>query len=150
LTQAGGEWRLQFGGIEMKAGRPFGCHWPAGLASALNTYLERIRPHLFKVSVAHAGPLWGSAEGGALTYAGIAQAVAGRTRRAFGKAINPHLMRHILATDVAETRPEHHADISAMLAHASTHTAEKYYNLAGPYRAAQTYAAVLRAIQRPD
>ena len=79
-----------------------------------------------------------------MTPGGIAQMLKRRTAAAFGAPMHPHLIRHSIATNVAEIRPEHVNDIAPMLAHSTQTTGERFYNLAGPTHAV---AALERAVR---
>jgi integrase len=73
-----------------------------------------------------------------------------RTREEFGLPMNPHHIRHSVATEVAELTPENVMDIPAMLAHSASETSERYYNLAGPARAAMKLAEEVEKIRRAE
>lgn len=137
--------RLVFQKGEMKSGRPFECDWPRNLNSALLRYLEEHRLILLSLGRSHpeATALWISQFGGPMKVASVGQAIRLRTQTEFGKAIGPHLMRHIVATAVAEQNPNQVADVAAILGHASIETAEHHYIMAGSMRAAEVFQAAI-------
>ena len=143
--------RLQFEPEEMKAGRPFSCTWPNCLEDALESYLQKLRPVLRAIDRSGSSDqgLWISQFGRRMKPASVGQMLRIQTERGFGEAINPHLMRHMVATAVAEDRPNDIADVPAMLGHADLETSEKHYILAGSVRAATSYQAVLSGRQAP-
>lgn len=145
LVTNGEGWRLQFTAGEMKAKRPFSCAWPERLKSALERYLDHHRLQL-RGRDASGRPddgLWITQFGRRMQQASVAQMLRQRTGRRFEEALNPHLMRHMVATTVAENRPEDIADVPAMLAHADLETSEKHYILAGSVQAAEAFQAML-------
>ena len=153
LTKVGGDWRFSFEAKDMKANKQFGGTWPQHLVQDLETYLDQYRPIL--AGRAGAGPvakgLWLSSRGGTLKLDSVAGVIGDRTKKAFGVSVNPHLARHIVATEIAENRPTQVTDIAAVLGHSSMVTSEMYYNKAGPHRAARRYDKILQAkrVKRP-
>lgn len=140
-------YRLQFDASEMKAGRPFSCGWPRPLCHHLARYLEHHRPLLLSRSRSgsdHPG-LWASQHGRAMTCASVGQIIRIRTKAAFGAAVNPHLMRYMVATRVAEHQPEQIADVAAILGHASLDTSERHYIMAGSFSAAVRFQSAMSA-----
>lgn len=147
LVRAGKGYRLEFGAAEMKAGRPFSCTWPEPLLAALGRYLGHYRPQLLsrcRSGGRHAG-LWPSQHGRAMMRSSVGQAIRIRTAAAFGTAVNPHLMRYMVATSVAERQPEQVADVAAILGHASLETSERHYIMAGSFHAAARFQTALAA-----
>ena len=63
-----------------------------------------------------------------MTAAAIAYQIKIWTKEAFGKSINPHLFRSIVATTIASITSDRVGDIQIVLGHRSSRTAEKYYN----------------------
>lgn len=151
LLKERGEWELRFEGGAMKAKRPFSCLWPKVLQPALELYLEQVRPTLLQTPPdAPAVPgLWVHA-GGALRTGAVVAIIRKRTKKRFGQALNPHLARHIVTSEIAEKTPRNFTDSVAILAHASLGPAEKSYNLAGPSRAAAAYAGMIGELCRED
>ena len=145
LMTSGEGRRLQFTAAEMKAKRPFFCAWPPSLEPALERYLTHHRLQL-RGRDASGQPddgLWISQFGRRMRQASVAQMLRQRTGKRFEEALNPHLMRHMVATTVAENRPEDIADVPAMLAHADLETSEKHYILASSVQAATAFQAIL-------
>jgi integrase/recombinase XerD len=138
-------YRLEFEPEEMKSARPFACFWPAKLEAPLREYLTRYRPLLLSRNdlPEEEHGLWISQRGRALALDSMAAVIEARTKAAFGLAINPHLIRHIVATAVAERHPEQVADVAAILGHSSLESSERHYNLAGGAHAAAKFQSVL-------
>jgi integrase len=137
LLRVGGRHRMVFDHDEMKGARPFSCMWPPKLEAALQRYLETYRPCLLRRSKAGSEDraLWISQFGTGMPSGSIGQIIYNRTRARFGEALNPHLMRYILATFYAEHEPEQIADVAAMLHHADLETSEEHYILANSMKA---------------
>lgn len=139
LSDGKGGHRLEFAGVEMKNGRPFGCAWPEPIEAQLQTYLERYRPTLLarnKHGTDDKG-LWASQFGRRMKQASVGQAIMIRTEARFGVRMNPHLPRYILATTTAESHPERVSDVAAMLSHTTLETSQRHYIRAGSLAAAE-------------
>lgn len=102
-------------------------------------YLERIRPLLVISSAPHdpryrpqpaGASLWVTQGGTPQTPAGLYKAFGRHTRRRFGHALNPHLVRDCAATTLAVEDPEHLRIAATILGHGSFSTTEKHYILA--------------------
>lgn len=134
-----GVWRLDIPGHETKTGTPIRCAWPPPLVDALETYLAIHRKVM--LGCGHypfaTDKLWVTRQGGPASAAAIYQAIRERTEAAFGQAINPHLFRHIAATDLATLAPESATAIMDILGHGSMGPSEKHYNRALTNGAAQ-------------
>jgi len=68
-----------------------------------------------------------------------------RTREAFGRHINPHLFRHIAATEIATFAPHDVSDAAAVLGHSSLDTTRQYYIHARALHAVQAYQQLVIA-----
>ncbi len=69
--------------------------------------------------------------------------ISGRTRRELGRAVDPHLFRKLIPTELAIHDPEHVGVAQAMLGHADYRTTERAYNMARALDAARRYQLVL-------
>jgi len=58
------------------------------------------------------------------------------SRRLLGKAVNPHLFRHIVATHAAQVWKLTPTELAAFLTHRSPMTCMKYYEVTNPTLAA--------------
>ena len=95
--------------------------------------------------------LWILQFGRRMQQASVGQMLRIRTEARFGEPLDPHLMRHMVATTVAEDRPNDIADVPAMLSHADLGTSEKHYIQAGATKAATTFQnALLKGRSNPN
>jgi len=65
-----------------------------------------------------------------MTADGLSRELPKVTERHLGVALRPHAFRHVAATSVAETAPEHVNIIKDLLGHATLDMAQKHYNRA--------------------
>jgi integrase len=118
--------------------------WPKQLTSALDTYLRVHRPVLLARNGRWRAPvgdrLWVSWDASPLTEAGVYQQVKYRTRKAFGRPVNPHLFRHAGATTLAIHDPAHVLMAAALLGHRTFNTTEGSYILAKSLEAHRQYS----------
>jgi integrase len=147
LVKVDHRWRVRLSKDQTKNGQPYECWWPPKLLPALEVYLRDVRPFF-----AARGPdqprrdhLWLSASGRGMSRNMISYPIRTRTKSAFGVVINPHLIRHIVATEIATYQPENVADVVPILSHSSIKVSEKYYNQSGAARGAMTYAKMIDA-----
>ena len=129
-------YRLNFRADEMKAHRDYSCLIPESLVPALDRYLDEVRPILAGQGVSTSA-LWLSIHGRPLAVGGVTAIVGRRTTQAFGIRLGPHLVRHIVATAIAERLP-HQAEqlITTILGHLDVAMSERHYNHALGARAA--------------
>jgi integrase len=129
LARATGGFRLRFEADEMKSGRPFACVFPRALDAALERYLSEFRPQLEARRPAGcvSGALWLGRGGLPLKRAAVEAVLRRRTRAAFGTALGPHILRHIVATTVAERSPQNVSEVPIILGHQSLETSERHY-----------------------
>ena len=132
LEQRGGRWLLTVGATETKNREEIEGPWPANLVDALERYLQVHREALLDGSKPRlsTAALWISRQGNAMGADSIYAQICGRTKEEFGKSINPHTFRHIVATAIATSNPKGVADIKYVLGHTSMAASEKYYNRA--------------------
>lgn len=152
LLEQDGHWRVEYQPWEMKGGVRFAFDWPASLVEPLTTYIAEVRPLLLAQGERRDDHrrLWISIKGNPMSSVALREVIQSRTRAEFGLPMNPHHIRHSLATEVAEQTPENVMDIPVMLSHSATETSERYYNLAGPARAAVKLAEEVMKIRRAE
>jgi len=146
LVREGQGWHIRFSSNETKTGEPIDVPCPRELVPYLERYLARYRPLL--MGERYCGDrLW-------IGYLFTAQAshtvgitIAERTKRAFGKRVNPHLFRDCAATSIAVHDPEHVRTAAAVLGHRSFATTERHYNLATSLKAARDYQTELQRLR---
>lgn len=145
LIRTNSGYRLQFGASEMKSHRPYSCSVPRQLDKPLRRYLSEFRPRLVARDAEglDSGHLWLASTGRPLVPAGVAAIIRRQTAREFGVGMGPHLMRHIIATAVAEHSPNRVGDVAVILGHQSYETSERHYVHAG---AAQSVRALDEAL----
>ena len=152
VRRVGDEWMVAFAAAETKGGRPLGFSFPAGLVSALQTYLDVYRPVLAsrgcQGAMSSAKELWVSAHGTAMGASGIAHQVAAHTRDAFGTALSPHLFRDSAATSIAIDAPEQIQLVRPLLGHAMLATSERHYNLATSLDAGRRYSETVGEMRK--
>jgi site-specific recombinase XerD len=152
LRRVNGRWVLiiQDGGT--KTGAPYRAAIPEALEPALERYLALHRPMLVQRTGRWHQPagdaLWVSKDGSPMTEIAIYFRITKLTHDAFGRPINPHLLRHALATSVADEAPENIFMVPALLGHRSPKTAERHYNQAQSVSAVRRYHEELAQLQR--
>ena len=62
-----------------------------------------------------------------MTEMAIYDVIRGRTKAAFGKALNPHLFRDAAATTLAISSPKHVRSAAPLLGHRTFTTTERHY-----------------------
>lgn len=142
LCQQRDGYRLVFDAEAMKSRTSWDCSWPTSIEHDLDVYLDQHRPTLLG-SKADDNALWISQFGAGMPSSSVAQIIQLRTRAHFGHALNPHFMRHLAATRVAELDPTHRTDVAAILGHRSMSTSDRHYVLSSGMRAGEMYQAVL-------
>ena len=127
---------------------------PVWLTPPIDDYMEQYRPYLLARRGRWWSPtpnsaFWVSSNGTAMTARQISKRIVHRTREAFGKPVNPHLFRDIVATTIAIEDPEHVGMILPMLGHRSLKTSEKHYNHAKSLDASRRHQEVLQDFRKP-
>jgi integrase/recombinase XerD len=151
LGRHGSDYWLAFPAAEMKKRRHLEFPLPTELSLAMEQYLTEHRPILaaksgFWKRGEHSG-LWVSAHGSKLHKDRIYHRIIDRTRKRFGRSINPHLFRDAAATSIAIEDPSHVGIITTILGHSNTKTAETYYNQAGSLEAARSHQAIVTLLR---
>jgi site-specific recombinase XerD len=148
LHRRGNEWWVAFASADMKNRRPFEAPLP-GLTALIDSYVERYRPDLVARSTppVAGNALWISVSGKPMSAKQIGQLVSRRTERELGRALNPHLFRKIVPTELAVNDPEHVGVAQPLLGHADYRTTERAYNLGCAIDAARRVHGVVRAVR---
>lgn len=136
---------LRFCGEQMKNGRPYECAIPDQLAPYVTSYLEVYRPVLLRGGASKA--FWITRYGWPMDRDSIGVRVAKTTKRIFGVSMSTHLFRHDLATTIAIQDPEHVRISTALLAHSTFATTDRYYILAHGLRASRVHGSVISCLR---
>lgn len=151
LLHSGVGWWLSVPGAETKTGYPVNCPWPDTLLGPLERYLAQWRPVLVDrardATDANAGYLWLTNSGQRLQAHTLGLEVSQITRNSFGKAVNVHLFRSCLATDIAINDPRNMHIASILLGHRQLATTVQHYNIAKSADASIDYHKVLRKLR---
>ena len=117
---------------------------PVLLVALFQEYLDVHRPILLRGKASQA--LWISQYGNPITKDGLSRELPKVTERLLGVAMRPHAFRHVAATSIAETDPEHVGIIKDILGHAMLNTSEKYYNRATGISSCNALQSILEDI----
>ncbi len=149
LQRRGQTWWAAFGPGETKNGRPIEVPLPDGFTGPIERYLANHRPQLVRRSpMPVAGDaFWISNGGRPLTAKGIGNLISTVTARELGRALNPHLFRKIIPTELAIRDPVHVGVAQAILGHADYRTTQRAYNLGRALDAAGRHHAVVQSIR---
>lgn len=128
LVRRGDGFQLCFDAVDMKDKKQRGFPLPNDLVEPMQAYLDRYRPVLLRGK--QSTGLWISQCGEPLTPDGFSRELPKVVQRQFGVIMRPHAFRHVAATSIAETDPEHMNIIKDILGHATLAMAEKHYNRA--------------------
>jgi site-specific recombinase XerC len=133
----------------MKNKRPFESPLP-GLTVLIESYLECYRPLLAVRSTppVAGNALWISFTGKPVTPKQIGQIVSRITQRELGRALNPHLFRKIVPTELAIHDPQHVGVAQPLLGHADYRTTERAYNLGRALDAARRHHELLSDLRK--
>jgi len=143
-TSAGYE--LRFAAPEMKARKPVEVPVPDCLVPYLQNYLDVVRPQLLQGG--DSDRLWITQYGEPMREKAVYTSIAGATRRAFSRPINPHLFRDCAVTSVAVEDPKHIGIAPPILGHTDPRTTEQHYIQAQQIDAGRKLQASLRALRR--
>ncbi len=149
LQRRGETWWAAFGPGETKNGRPIEVPLPDGFTGPIGRYLAHHRPQLVRRSPTPVAgdAFWISDGGRPLTAKGIGNLISAVTERELGRALNPHLFRKIIPTELAIRDPVHVGVAQALLGHADYRTTQQAYNLARALDAAGRHHAVVESIR---
>ncbi|MBO9448556.1 site-specific integrase [Ruegeria sp. R14_0] len=138
--------KLIFSAEDMKAKKARWSPLPKALVNPMLTYLDRHRPILLGRKTSNA--LWINQYGDPITPDGPSRELPKVTKRPLGVELRPHKFRHIAATTIAETDPEHVGIIRDILGHATLDMAEKHYNRASGLSACDAYQSVVNQLKK--
>lgn len=144
LVDHEGKWWLVFEAEETKSRQPIEVPFPERLIPALRRYVTHYRA-LLAGKRYRGQALWVSYHFTPQSAHSIQLRVAEHTKREFGKAISPHLVRDCVATSIAIHDPEHVRLATSILGHRTVSTTERHYNLAATMEAARAYSAAIRS-----
>jgi integrase/recombinase XerD len=149
-------WWVSFSDAETKGRRRIDLPLPCELTPLVERYLKTWRPMLLqRPGVREVGPdtdpgfLWLGRYGGAFGPKKVNKRINDVTRREFGQAMNPHLFRKLVPTELAIHDPANVGIAQPLLGHASYDTTQKYYNLGKSMDAARRVQATMVSIREP-
>jgi len=149
LQRRGQTWWAAFGPEETKNGRPIEVPLPDDFTGRIERYLTHHRPQLIRRSpIPVAGDAFWISDGGRpLTAKEVGQRISAVTKRELGHALNPHLFRKIIPTELAIRDPAHVGIAQPLLGHADYRTTQQAYNLGRALDAAGRHHAVVQSIR---
>jgi integrase/recombinase XerD len=155
LDWRGKEWWIMFPPCETKNRRPINMPLPAELTPMIDRYLEVWRPVLLPRpgvqdgrATPDAGFLWLGRYGGAFGPKKVNKRINEVTLRELGRALNPHIFRKLVPTELAIHDPAHIGIAQPMLTHARYDTTQTAYNLGRSIDAARRVQATLAALRQ--
>ena len=154
LVRRGDCWWIVFEARQTKNRRPINLPLPVELTPMIGRYLEVWRPVLLprpgardSGACSDPGFLWLGRYGGMFGPKKVNKRINEVTLRELGQAMNPHLFRKLMPTELAISDPAHVGIAQPLLGHASYDTTQTYYNLGQAIDAARrvhTTLAMLR------
>jgi integrase/recombinase XerD len=149
LQRRGQTWWASFGPEETKNGRPIEVPLPDDFTGQIERYLTHHRPQLIRRSPTPVAgdAFWISDGGRPLTTKEVGQRISAVTKRELGRALNPHLFRKIIPTELAIRDPAHVGIAQPLLGHADYRTTQQAYNLGRALDAAGRHHAVVQSIR---
>jgi integrase len=154
FVRRGEGWWLTFEPNETKNRRRIDMPLPGELTPMIERYLDMWRPILLqrpprtKLVAVDSGLLWLGRYGGAFGPKKIAKRFAEVTLRSLGHSMHPHLVRKLVATELAIHDPTHVGVAQALLTHATYDTTQKAYNLAQSLDAARRIQATVVSVRQ--
>ena len=151
LLRLSDRYQLRFAAAEMKARKPVEIPVPEALTPYLDHYIVKVRPRLLAkapVESPVSQRLWITQYGLPLSERMLHTRISETTRRAFGRAINPHLFRDCAVTTVALDDPKHIGIAPPILGHTDPRTTEKHYIQAQQVEAGRRYQKSLRRLRQ--
>jgi integrase len=149
LQRRGDSFWAVFEPEETKNHRPIELPLPDEFTGWVDRYLADYRPLLAGRGTMPVADktLWISHRGLPLTAKEVGQRISAVTHRELGRAVNPHLFRKVVTTELAIGDPVHVGVSQSLLAHADYRTTERAYNLGRAIDAARRHHDVVRAIR---
>ena len=156
LVERSDGWWVAFNARETKHRRPIELPLPSELTPMIDEYLGVWRPVLLQRSgepksggSADTGLLWLGRYGGAFGRKKVAKRIGEVTRRGLGCAMNPHLFRKLIPTELSIHDAAHVGIAQLLLGHASYDTTQRYYNLGRSIDAARRVQAAIASLRQP-
>lgn len=141
ITMQSDGMHLYYDEKDLKTKRPHVFPLPKVLIPYMQRYLAVHRPVLLQGKSHNA--LWVNQYGDPITPDGLSRELPKVTKRMLGLALRPHAFRHIAATYIAETDPEHANIIRDVLGHATLDMSNKHYNRASGISACDAYQEMI-------
>ncbi|MBV1800593.1 site-specific integrase [Siccirubricoccus sp. G192] len=140
-------WWLWVPAHETKTETEIDMPWPEALVPRLEMYLAEHRPFLCRQRGRWSRPanaaLWVSGDGSAMVGDAVYDRIILRTRREFGRGVNPHLFRDSAVTSLATEDPGHIGIAAPLLGHRDDEIATRHYNQASGIEATRSLQSVL-------
>lgn len=130
---------LKFTAAEMKGHRSFETTIPAELVTVMQDYLHRGYAALAGHAPSDGEPVFITRSGTPFNKGTLHVRVQRLTRKYVGRALNPHIFRHIVATHAAQTLKLTPTELAAFLCHRSPMTVMRFYEVTNPTRAATRF-----------
>jgi site-specific recombinase XerD len=156
LVERSDGWWIVFDAHETKQRRPINLPLPAELAPMIGRYLRVWRPILLRRpgqrnagGNADPGLLWLGRYGAAFGCRKVGKRIGEITLRGLGRAMNPHLFRKLIPTELSINDAAHVGIAQPLLGHASYDTTQRYYNLGRSIDAARRVQAAITSLRQP-
>lgn len=137
LVFSGGQYWLRFSKAETKTFQAIEAMLPDALTLFIETWLSVHRPVLLDGRTSDR--LWITMWGTPISSETLYQRFCKATLEELAIRLNPHAVRHVVATSVAIAMPEHVEMIPFLLDHRTEKTAQKHYNKAKSLSASAQY-----------
>ena len=149
LQRRGEVWWAAFGPEGTKNKRPIEVPLPDQFTPWIDRYIYYYRPLLAcRSSIPAAGDsFWLSSSGKPLTAKKIGERVSAVTKRELGRAVNPHLFRKVIPTELAIRDPAHVGVAQPLLGHTDYRTTQHAYNLGRALDAARQHHRLVQSIR---
>jgi integrase len=147
LERLDGVWRLSLEAQETKTGRPFSVLLSERIGGLLDRWMDHWRPVLLGGREDH-GALWLNAGGRATQAKALPLVFARVGEELLGRKVNPHLVRHVMATGLLRDDPTAVRRAAAGLGHANTRSVSEVYDRSGSAGAQQLWRTTLRRAAR--
>ena len=141
LNKDGSTWSFDIPAEDTKERRQHLAVLPDWCSTCIDRYIEFYRP-CFR-NAGSTLKLWLGQGGRPLGKDGLYRLMCKRTRAAFSKRINPHLVRSCLITSTAVHHGAHMGLAMTVLRHQSSKVTERHYNQAKMIDAVRSYQEIL-------
>jgi len=149
LRQTSDGWEILIPAEETKTRKELSFKAPAFLLPYLGYYLEVVRKS-FLQSGQPTAALWLGFQGRPLSDHGAYQRFVTITKKLFGHAINPHLLRDCAATTLSSLSVNDAITAAALLGHHSFTTTQKHYIRARQLEASRKINTLINAVASQD